>query len=211
LPNASDPSAPTDQDPIADTPDAAQDDTDQNTPAAPDEYQGRLQALQAEVQRRFPGEPPPQPTGDSKTDYLALQRDFSKRTSQPKPETQPIKDTYKDRWEESERTRAVQVFGLSAKTALEAAKTAYANDPTPFGEFTSYEVYHQKRLEQEGAPKVPPKDADERPDPTAPRVDSNSSDVSSDLSVKSNTEARRGDQTLLEGVTGLLKKAAWSR
>jgi hypothetical protein len=204
------PPVPDAQAPGMDTPDAVQTDTAQNTPAAPDEFASRYVALQAEFSRRFPNEPIPVPTGDTSADYKALQRDFTLRTTQTKPGPKAKDDgiDYKAEWEKSEQERAEAVFGKDAMTAFKKAKLAYERDPSPFGEMTMMEAYRQLMATEV----KPPEKTDQAPpkgQAVAPRVDSNRSDVSPDLGVQPNTEARRGDKFLEQGIAGLLKNVPW--
>jgi hypothetical protein len=205
------PPVPEVQAPATDTPGATQTDTAQNTPAAPDEYSARYVALQAEFSRRFPSEPIPVPTGDTPADYKALQRDFTLRTTQPKPGPK-VKDDgidYKAEWEKSEQERAEAVFGKDATVAFKKAKLAYERDPSPFGEMTMMEAYRQLMV----AEVKPPTTTDQAPpkgQAVAPRVDSNRSDVSPDLALPTKAdEARRGDKFLEQGIAGLLKNVPW--
>lgn len=202
---------PESQVPGMDTPDAAQTDTAQNTPAAPDEYAARYVALQAEFTRRFPHEPIPSPTGDTSADYKALQRDFTLRTTQTKPGPKAKDDEidYKAEWERSEQERAEAVFGKDAMTAFKKAKLAYERDPSPFGEMSMMEAY-RVLMATETKPPAATEPAPSRGQAVAPRVDSNRSDVSPDLSVKPNTEARKGDGFLQEGIAGLIKNVPWA-
>jgi hypothetical protein len=206
--------APVAQDPSEDNLDATQADKAQNTPAAPDETlertRGQFNALQAEYVRRYPGQALPPQSGDLSADYKALQKDWTQRNQQrvqpPEPETP---ESYKEKWAQSETTRALAVYGPQVQDAVDAYNAAYDQDPSPFGAYTALEIYFQKRLEQETKPVVQ-QTQQTKGQALAPRVDSNRSDVSPDLAVTSkSTEARRGDKFLEQGIAGLLKQVPW--
>jgi hypothetical protein len=183
----------------------AQDGTAQNTPAAPDATLARYMALQAEVLRRYPAEPIPAPTGNPTADYRALQAEWTRlNQTKPQPQEAAAPDSYKDKWEQSEWTRADAVYGQESAAAYEAFTTAYEQDQTPFGYRTALEIYHQKRLEQEKPKDQAQTQAATRDQAITPRVDSNRSDVSPDPALQvQEAEARK-----LGGVEGMAQAIA---